>query len=539
MNQQTLTPVSFHLRNFNNYTTLDLPASQNGNLTLIGENAAGKTTLANCFFPMLIDGSIATPSFNPAKGTDKLDKTTTRNSANDTRNFEGMLLGWGSGAMKVRTGYSYMLMKSNKRQIIVGIGAHRAVGENRKPTWWFVAITEDLSDELTIHVTDIDNHSLEKDAFIAANKNLNGEFKVFSQVGEFQNYVSEKVYGFTNPKSLNQLAITYRLLASPILTAGNARLTPILEAMKNAQEGIDNQIIDLVANTQREVNRKKAVSERLLRAENKLTRLKKEIFWRNLNRLQEKTLDPYGKNYQNLSKQRIIREKEQHKLSEYIRQLETVQPLLKQSEVQISELQLQVAKQESIKELRRGKQNDIKSINRDLNTYQSLKQQYSQQQAELTSSQEDLAQLNGNKSEIEQKIEPLKNNLANLSYLSELQTELEEDNLPKVIEAVEKYLRKIKGLKKDYENIIKSQEHLSEDIQIMTEVREHMDDKIDARTNGPVIGRVRPGLHQDNLEVHNAGATKMNLRYAKLEQKRVDLLNAHPDLQKFLDNESL
>lgn len=56
MNRETLTPVSFHLRNFNNYTTLDLPASENGNLTLIGENSAGKTTLANCFFPMLIDG---------------------------------------------------------------------------------------------------------------------------------------------------------------------------------------------------------------------------------------------------------------------------------------------------------------------------------------------------------------------------------------------------------------------------------------------------------------------------------------------------
>jgi len=128
MNKEILRPVNFHLRNFNNYTSLDMPASKNGNLTLIGENAAGKTTLANCFFPMLIDGSIATPSFNPAKGTDRLDKTTTRNSANDTRNFEGMLLGWGRGAMKVRTGYSYMTIKSDKRQVIIGIGAHRAVG---------------------------------------------------------------------------------------------------------------------------------------------------------------------------------------------------------------------------------------------------------------------------------------------------------------------------------------------------------------------------------------------------------------------------
>lgn len=93
MNRDILMPVCFYLRNFNNYQSLDVPASTNGNLTLIGENAAGKTTLANCFFPMLVDGSIATPSFNPAKGTKGLDKSTSRNSSNDSRTFEGMLLG--------------------------------------------------------------------------------------------------------------------------------------------------------------------------------------------------------------------------------------------------------------------------------------------------------------------------------------------------------------------------------------------------------------------------------------------------------------
>ncbi|WP_225357167.1 ATP-binding protein, partial [Lacticaseibacillus rhamnosus] len=54
---QILVPVSYHLRNFNKYAKLDMQAAKNGNLTLIGENAVGKTTLANCFFPMLIDGA--------------------------------------------------------------------------------------------------------------------------------------------------------------------------------------------------------------------------------------------------------------------------------------------------------------------------------------------------------------------------------------------------------------------------------------------------------------------------------------------------
>ncbi|KRK90615.1 chromosome segregation ATPase [Companilactobacillus futsaii JCM 17355] len=187
MSKEMLTPVSFHLRNFNNYTSLDISASQNGNLTLIGENAAGKTTLANCFFPMLIDGSIATPSFNPAKGTDKLDKTTIRNSKNDTRTFEGMLLGWGRGSMKVRTGYSYMLMKSNKRQVIVGIGAHRAVGETRKPTWWFVMSSTNINEEMPLVTVDNKGQSLEREEFVQANEDWGINFRVFSQVSEFQN----------------------------------------------------------------------------------------------------------------------------------------------------------------------------------------------------------------------------------------------------------------------------------------------------------------------------------------------------------------
>lgn len=539
MNKETLRPVSFHLRNFNNYTELDMPASENGNLTLIGENAAGKTTLANCFFPMLIDGSIATPSFNPAKGTDRLDKTTTRNSANDTRNFEGMLLGWGRGAMKVRTGYSYMSMKSEKRQVIVGIGAHRAVGESGKPTWWFVAIAEDLNSELSIQTTDETGRSLEKDEFIDCNQDLAGVFKVFSQVNEFQNYVSEKIYGFTNPKSLNQLAITYRLLASPILTAGNARLTPILEAMKNAQEGIDTQVIDFVANTQRDVNRKKAIFERLSRAEKRLSKLKKEIFWRNLNRLQELTLEPYGNNHNKLTKQKNLQESDQHKLDDYVKQLDILHPLLEQAESLVQDLQKKMAEQKSIEELRHGKQDQVKSILQRLAAYENLKKQYDRQRIELETSQKKMNQLKTNENELIQQVIPLQNRITDLSDLTQLQKYTQGTDLDKLVAGLDHYLRKIKNLKVKHDSIQQNQKHLSEDIGIVTEIRENMDEKIDLRTNGPMVGRIRPGLHQDNLDVHNAGAAKMSLRHAELEQERKDLLAANPDLQRFLDNESL
>jgi len=539
MNKEILRPVSFHLRNFNNYTSLDMPASKNGNLTLIGENAAGKTTLANCFFPMLIDGSIATPSFNPAKGTDRLDKTTTRNSANDTRNFEGMLLGWGRGAMKVRTGYSYMTMKSDKRQVIVGIGAHRAVGENRKPTWWFVASTDDLNEELSIQTTGDTGRSLEKDEFVEHNHDLAGELEVFSQVNEFQNYVSEKIYGFSNPKSLNQLAITYRLLASPILTAGNARLTPILEAMKNAQEGIDTQVIDFVANTQRDVNRKKAIFDRLSQAEKRLIRLKKEIFWRNLNRLQELTLNPYGNNHDKLIKQRNLKDHDQNKLDDFVKQLDMLRPLLEQSEDLVQKLQEKMAEQKNIEELRRGKQDRVQSILRRLAAYDNLKRQYDKQQSDLKSSRQKMDKLQNDESKLTQQVTPLRENLASLDGLTQLQQYLQENDLDKLVESLNHYLRKMKSLKNKHDSIQQNQKHLTEDIGIVTEIRENMDEKIDLRTNGLMVGRIRLGLHKDNLDVHNAGAAKMSLRHAELEQERKDLLTNNPDLQKFLDVESL
>lgn len=308
--RQHLAPVSFHLRDFNKYTTLDLDAATNGNLTLIGENATGKTTLANCFFPMLIDGSIATPSFNPAKGTERLELAgNPRNSVRDTRNFEGMLLGWGSGSMKVRTGYSYMVLRSTTRQVILGIGAYRNVGEVRKPTWWFVVIGDHESD-LQLVTTDNNGHGLGKEEFVATNQAIADQLTVFDQATEYREYVATRVYGFTSGEELGKLASAYRLLASPILTAGNARFTPIREALKNAQDGIDPQVIGEIADSQREVNQLAVLVKRIQRGVTRLKKMKKEIFWRNLNHLNEITLSHYSETRveydQNQSKQNDI-----------------------------------------------------------------------------------------------------------------------------------------------------------------------------------------------------------------------------------------
>lgn len=409
MNKEMLTPVSFHLRNFNNYIQLDIPVSKRGNFTLIGENAAGKTTLANCFFPMLVDGSIATPSFNPAKGTDKIERTSTRNSKNDTRTFESMLLGWGKGAMKVRTGYSYVLLKSKSRQVIIGIGAHRAVGENRKLTWWFVATSNNVNEELVLMTTDKNNLALEKDAFTKINAALGNSFRVFSQLGEFQSYIAENIYGFTDIRSLHQLANTYRLLASPILTAGNARLTPILEAMKNAQEGIDSQIISSVAATQRGVNRKRALLERISRGQDRLKRLKKEIFWRNFNRLNERYLDPYSKLLQQINELNDKKEKAQKDFSVYSNQLKLLKYQLEKASETVSKLQEQKAKQKSITEQRENKLAVVKLLKQQLKNYSETIDSLRKQEVELDKSQKRIQVFESEKNLLNQNLTSIKN----------------------------------------------------------------------------------------------------------------------------------
>lgn len=540
MNRDILLPVCFYLRNFNYYQSLDVPASTNGNLTLIGENAAGKTTLANCFFPMLVDGSIATPSFNPAKGTKGLDKSTSRNSSNDSRTFEGMLLGWGIGAMKVRTGYSYMLLRSQNRQVILGIGAHRAVGDKRKPTWWFAAISENIEVKLTVETTDKNGRSLEKDEFIDVNKVIDADFEVFSSVGDYQKYVSDKIYGFVDVRHLHQLAVTCRLLASPILTAGNASITPILDAMKNAQEGIDEQIIDSVAISQREVNRKNLTLKRLNQALERLDRIKKEIFWRNLNHLNELMLKPYSENDSDSVNSENNRTQNQRNLAEQIEQLEKIQPFLEKAENDVQILKEKKIKQQSIKEQRTIKQEMIDSLTRELSSYENLILEYKKQKENSRNIQDQLDKLNKNFEDVKQQVIPVQTDFdTTMVNLSNLKKIAKDKDISELISILKDYLRSIKNLITKFKNIEKNQNQLSDDVKIVFEIRDNMDEKIDLRVNSLISGKVRTGLHQDNMDVHKAGAAKMNIRYSALEQEKVDLLSANSDLKEFLNQKNL
>ncbi|MCW3777312.1 chromosome partitioning protein ParA [Levilactobacillus namurensis] len=533
----TLRPVSFHLRNFNKYLHLDLEASAKGNLTLVGENAAGKTTLANCFFPMLVDGSIATPSFNPAKGTDRLDKTgSARNSSRESRNFDSMLLGWGPSAMLVRTGYTYMVLQSATRQVIMGLGAHRAVGEHRKPTWWFIAINPDLQTPMTLNTTDEQGNSLEKDAFIAANAAWGDQLHVFTQVEGYRSYAAEHVYGFTRLESLNQLATAYRLLASPILTAGNARFTPIQAALKNAQEGIDRHVIENVAATQRQLNQTNALHERIVRGQDRLKRLKAQIFWRNLNRFQEIILKPYSQAVTQLTHLKQQREEIQRQLQAAQQQLHHLEPLMAQADADVSHYVQAKAVQDDLKARRKSLQNEFNLLTERLQHYRRLTDRLAQQQASLQTFKDQQATLTQQQATIRQtQLEPLRAKLAaktaGMPTLLDVMTATDDQQLS---QDLKHYLRDVARLVTQYQDIQENQQHLSEDVQIVGDMQTSLDQRIDHRAQGPLVSRFREGLHADNREVHAAGAAKMNARFDELERQRVALLRDHPDLKAYL-----
>ena len=294
MENDMLHPVSYHLRDFGQYHRLDLQAAAAGNLTLLGANAVGKTTLANAWFPVLIDGSIKTPSFNAARSSDTVAQSAKpQNTKRDKRTFNSMLLGWGAGAFKVRTGYTYMVLASSQRQVVLGIGAHRQSDGAKANTWWFVLESQYL-DKLVC--TDAAGNGLPYQDFLDHNSDFGAELVVFKHWEEYRNFVAVQLYGFDSGDELGKLANAYRLLASPILTGGSARFAPIPEALRDAQEPIDKeQIIRPLADSQRQLNQTIARQQRFTDGQKRLAKIQTELFWGNFDFLAQEKLPAHIK----------------------------------------------------------------------------------------------------------------------------------------------------------------------------------------------------------------------------------------------------
>ncbi|BDR58487.1 SbcC/MukB-like Walker B domain-containing protein [Xylocopilactobacillus apicola] len=531
---QHLVPTSFHLRQFNKYVKLDLSASKAGNITFIGENAVGKTTLANCFFPMLIDGAISTPSFNAAKGIDKLNQDINpRNSARDTRNFESMLLGWGAGAMKVRTGYSYINLQSDTRQIILGLGATRIVGDNKKPTWWFIVISDELDKPINLVTTDQFDQGLNKEDFIQANKSLEDKLTVFDRALDYREFAAQKVYGFTDGETLGKLANVYRLLASPILTAGSARFTPIRDSLKNAQEGIDADLINKVANSQREVNRMNGVLEHLKSGQKRLDKIKQEIFWRNLNHLNEVLLDPYTENYHDFASEQIKVEQAQEKLKELNYSQQKLNDQLKSTNTHLDDLRFQKAEQKTSIELKSFLNGQIVTQNQQLTTFQKQQDQLNELYHRLDKITDQLKEsLNVEKNIRVTELDPLKEKLQSITSqnLSTLEKLLATDDIFEFAAYLKTYLNQIKDANNQYQSINQTITKLGLNVNFVEEMKNQMEQQINERLQGPLSNRAHNRLIEDNRNIHDAGTSKINDQNQDLLNEQKEIIYNHPDL---------
>lgn len=538
-----LSPALFYLQDFNQYRVLALPASEMGNMTLVGRNTAGKTTLANCFYPMLIDGSIATPSFNAAKGTEKLDQSgTVRNSKRETRTFESMLLGWGPGAKKIRTGYACLLLKSQQRQVILGIGAHRATDGSHGQTWWFVVINTDPAAVISLITTDAAGHSLGKAAFIAANAALGEQLRVFTRADDYRAYVADAVYGFDDSNKLSKLANTYRLLASPILTGGSARFQPILAALREAQEPIDApQVIYPVANSQRELNQLQALLKQIRTAQQLLHKIKAAVFWGNLNHLQDRYVGAYTdldaqiqQRQTTIGELQQTRQALQEQLTMTVTNLETAQR-------HIHDLREEQLVQKTIQEKRSQLTERQATLADKIQRYQNKQRELQDLRAAQNKLTTDLMKNERAGREIEKQqlsavMTTLNSRSANLTLLRQALTKVDRSAQ---LDALKDYLHQMKHELRTYRQRAATMAQLTQSIKIVNDMQTQMDGAIDQRLTSPLSAHSRDGLHEDNRQIHQGGAAQMSETYDQLKTVTDQQLTEVVDLAAYLKNEAL
>ncbi len=541
MTDNYLHPVSYHLRHFNKYEQLDLTAAELGNLTIVGENAAGKTTLANCFYPLLIDGSIASPSFNPAKGTERVNRSAAaRNSAQDTRTFESMLLGWGRGAMQVRTGYTYMLLRSDLRQVVLGIGALRVTGGIRR-TWWFAVIVGTDTPPLEVQTTDPDGNCLDKKSFIAANEELGTTLHVFDSAAEYRAFVAVEVYGFKSDNDLGKLATAYRLLASPILTGGSAKFSPIKAALRDAQEGIDEQLIVQVARSQRELNRQVALAERIQTGITRLGQIRSNIFWRNMQHLNELNFGPYSQQVNALNTQNTKLGELNRKIKQLSGQRDLSVIAAQEAEQRVTELIAIQARQHSIIERRQQYSRELDDLNRRLTLYTRQSTKLAQLQIQQDRAQEQLHELQGaqerlHSGRLAQWRTAVNSRAAALPALNHL---LGTGEWAQIAEAVHKYRRTLEAALRKHASLEDALNRTSADIGIVRAMVPQMDQTIDEHVRGLGSDKPKTALHTANAEIHDAGAAQMNTRYEQLRTQQDQLLERTPDMGVYLEDEEL
>lgn len=536
-----LIPVSFHLRNFNLYRKLDLPVSNNGNLALVGENGVGKTTLANCFFPMLVDGSIATPSFNPTTDTGKLSNSINpRNSSQDSRTFDAMLLGWGSSAMKVRTGYAYEKLSSKYRDVILGIGAYRANGDPRSRTWWFVATNEDSKSNLTVITTADDGHALDKDGFRLANQSLGKQLHIFEKATDYREFVAFQIYGFTSGQELGLLAQADRMIASPMLTAGNAKFEPIRQALVNSQEKIDDEIIQKAAQLQRQVNDKQSLQARIEEALKRIDRIKQLTFLGNFNQLNKLLINPYSTLSGNVRRQQANIESLNQTAVIAKKSITTQKNSLDETEAKLTELKVNRERQKLIQSQRDQLAREIKNLERTARQYKRVSAQKEKIQAQQKENAVAAADLESSLTDVKTSqfaplIVQIKDNLIQLKW----QEVFENPDPTEISQTLTHRFQQASQLISQYQQWVSNSDNLNDAVSVFTDTKDQMSDSIDRHVTGLRTDIMKEQLHNDNRSIHDTGAGKISDKFKMLKQQIADLLAQHPEIKAMLSQPEL
>jgi len=125
---------------------------------------------------------------------------------------------------------------------------------------------------------------------------------------------------------------------------------------------------------------------------------------------------------------------------------------------------------------------------------------------------------------------------AELPALKDAVTEIE---LVQIAKHLTQYIQQNRLNLNKYQANQHEQAHLSQDVEIVHDIRVDLDGRIDQRVQGPMTSRFKTGLLADNLDAHNIGAEKMNQNLAPLVAQAKQLLVDSPDLLILLEQPEL
>ncbi|WP_050798449.1 hypothetical protein [Loigolactobacillus coryniformis] len=182
-------------------------------------------------------------------------------------------------------------------------------------------------------------------------------------------------------------------MASPILTGGNAKFSPIKAALREAQASIDREVIQAAAGVQREVNRKNGLLQRIANGQRRLQKIKSAIFWADLNHLNETKLSVYAANHVEFEQQKENAARAEAQVAKYSQQLEFLVIRLTDFQTELQQLTQKQAQQQVIVQQRQSLADQIKGAQNRLAQYEQAQAQLSQRQQDLAVSQTKLTQL--------------------------------------------------------------------------------------------------------------------------------------------------